>query len=203
MEKPYAPACDRNRQVILEVLKKIIDENCHHLLEIGAGTGQHAVYMAPHFPQMKWVVSDVAAHSLGIKMWLKESNAKNIEGPIRLEIGKDDFPTDRSFQVVFTANTMHIMAWKQVKSMIKLCGKRLRVGAKMCVYGPFNYNQTYTSESNAKFDKFLKARDPQSGIRHFEDVDKAMQQAGFILHQDIAMPAHNHFLIYQRRLHGS
>jgi cyclopropane fatty-acyl-phospholipid synthase-like methyltransferase len=196
-EKPFSPACERNQQPILEVLKQVIDEQDRRLLEIGSGTGQHAVFMAPHFPQVQWYPTDVQVNLKGIKLWLDEAGVPNIQKPQRVEIGKDELPKLK-FDVIFTANTFHIMHWKEVKSLIKQFGGRLREGARVVIYGPFKYGGNFTTQSNEEFDQSLKAKDPMSGIRSFEDVNNNMIKNGFELVMDVAMPANNQMLVYRR-----
>jgi cyclopropane fatty-acyl-phospholipid synthase-like methyltransferase len=197
MEKPFSEACERNRLHILNVMQNLITSDDRKLLEIGSGTGQHAVYLAPHFPHMIWVTSDVKANHAGIKMWLDESGAPNIIGPGEFQVGKDEFP-EGDFDVVFTANTFHIMHWKECKTLMKLLGRNLHEGAQVLIYGPFNYNGTFTSPSNEAFDKTLKARDPLMGIRNFEDVVNNMRKNGFSLSKDHEMPANNRLLVFLR-----
>lgn len=196
-DKPFSPACERNQQPILEVLQQIIDEQDRRLLEIGSGTGQHAVFLAPHFPQVEWYPTDVQANLKGINLWLEEARIPNIQKPQRVEIGKDELPKLK-FDVIFTANTFHIMHWKEVKSLIKQFGGRLREGARVAIYGPFKYDGKFTSQSNEEFDQSLKAKDPMSGIRSFEDVNNNMIKNGFELVMDVKMPANNQMLIYRR-----
>jgi cyclopropane fatty-acyl-phospholipid synthase-like methyltransferase len=196
-EKPFSPACERNQQPILEVLKQVIDEQDRRLLEIGSGTGQHAVFMAPHFPQVQWYPTDVQVNLKGINRWLEEARVPNIQKPQRVEIGKDELPKLK-FDVIFTANTFHIMHWKEVKSLIKQFGGRLREGARVVIYGPFKYGGNFTTQSNEEFDLSLKAKDPMSGIRSFEDVNNNMIKNGFELVMDVAMPANNQMLVYRR-----
>ncbi|MBL4661582.1 MAG: DUF938 domain-containing protein, partial [Alcanivoracaceae bacterium] len=148
MEKPFAPSCQRNQQVILDVLKRIIKSEHRHLLEIGSGTGQHAVYMAPHFSQLKWHTSDLLENHAGIKMWLEESASHNILLPIEFESGVSDFPII-DVDIVCTTNTLHIMSWENVKTLIKQLGIHLKSGAQIVIYGPFNYKGQFTSDSNA------------------------------------------------------
>lgn len=197
MEKPFSAACERNREPILEVMKQY---NLYEgrLLEIGSGTGQHAVFFAKHFPKLHWVCSDVKGNHAGIKEWLKEAQLSNIHGPETLMVGKDDFPGKRPFDYVFSSNTLHIMSWKEDKALFKLLGKRLRETCLVFFYGPFNYKGQYTSESNAAFDIWLKERNPQSAIRNFEDVEKAMVKNGFKLLNDHEMPANNRLLVFER-----
>lgn len=196
-EKPFAPACERNKDPILEVLQSVITRDDRRLLEIGSGTGQHAVYFAPHFPQVEWYPTDVTANLKGINMWLDEAKIKNIQRPTRVEIGKDELPKLK-FDVIFTANTFHIMHWKECKSLIKQFGGRLREGSRVAIYGPFKYDGKFTTPSNEEFDQSLKEKDPLSGIRNFEDVNNAMVKNGFELVMDYAMPANNQMLVYRR-----
>ncbi len=195
--KPYAPSCDKNKEDILKVLKKIISEKNIRLLEVGSGTGQHAVHFAPHFKNLQWVTSDVAYKLDGIKMWLKESQISNIHGPLEFQVGKDDFPRQK-FDVLFAANIFHIMPWKDDKTLIKMLGTRLREGAKVIFYGAFNYNGKFLSESNEEFDKELKAENSKRGLRNFEDIYKAMTKAGFELTKEFEMPNNNRILYFTR-----
>lgn len=197
MDKPYSAACERNKGPILHVLQEVITKDQHRLLEIGSGTGQHAVYFAPHFPFLEWFPSDVKANHQGMQMWFDEHRISNIASPVKLEIGKDDFPKLK-FDIVYTANTFHIMHWKECKTLMKMLGHRLREGAKVFIYGPFNYGGNYTSESNEAFDQMLKSRDPLSGIRSFEDVNNNMIKNGFELVHDYEMPANNRMLVFSR-----
>lgn len=195
MEKPFSAACERNRGPILEVMKEVISPDDRKLLEIGTGTGQHAVYLAPHFPHMIWVTSDVKENHAGIQMWLNESGAPNIVGPGKFKVDEDDFPNG-NFDVVFTANTFHIMAWKECKTLIKLLGKNLEEGSQVLIYGPFNVDGKFTSSSNEQFDQLLKKQDPQMGIRNKEDVVSNMKKHGFMLSKDHEMPANNRLLVF-------
>lgn len=166
-------------------------------MEIGSGTGQHAVYFAPEFPQLEWFPTDLSVNIPGMSMWFKEANIKNIQKPVRLDVSKDDFPKLK-FDLVFTANTLHIMHWKDCKSLMKLLGNRLREGSRAMFYGPFKYKGEFTSESNAAFDVTLKERDPLSGIRAFEDILNQMTRNGFELVHDHEMPANNRMLVFNR-----
>ena len=197
MEKPYSSSCERNAKPIRDVLKKVIRNNHKNLLELGSGTGQHAVYIAPQFPKIIWTTSDVKSNHGGINLWLSDANVQNVKGPLELEIGKDNFP-DGNFDVVYTANTFHIMDWEKDKSFMQLCRNNLKEGALVIIYGPFNYNRAYTSQSNADFDIWLKERDPLSAIRSFEDVNESMSSSGFTLLHDFEMPANNRTLCFKK-----
>jgi cyclopropane fatty-acyl-phospholipid synthase-like methyltransferase len=200
MEKVYSPSVARNREPILEILKQYLGAD-DRVLEIGSGTGEHAVFFAEALKDLHWITSDIPKNHAMITEWLKFAQLKNIHGPEKLVIGKDDFP-QKPFTHVFTANTLHIMSWKECKSLFKLVGKRLREGSVVFFYGPFNYDGKYTSEGNERFDQSLKERDEKSGIRGFEDVTNGMKKAGFKLLKDHEMPANNRLLIYERLPYG-
>jgi len=191
MEKPFSEACERNKEPILNILQNVILPTDERLLEVGAGNGQHAEYFSPKFPRLEWYPTDKNL------IWLKDVHGRMIQKAQRLDVAKDDFPKLR-FDVVFTANTFHIMSWKECKSLIKLMGHRLREGSRVVIYGPFKYHGEFTSPSNAEFDAQLKAKDPQSGIRSFEDVNINMMKQGFELVEDYSMPANNQCLVYVR-----
>ena len=193
--KPFAPSCERNQEVILDVLKSVIKPTDKHLLEIGSGTGQHAVFMAPNFPLLQWHTADLEGCHEGIRKWLDEAQLKNILPPVVFEAGCTELPSI-DVDIVFTANTLHIMSWKNVQVLIEQLGKSLKKGAKVLIYGPFNYAGQYTSDSNAQFDLWLKHQEVHRGIRAFEKVVELMQRAGLGLHKDIEMPSNNRILYF-------
>ena len=129
-------------------------------------------------------------------MWIDDSNS-NIKDPLEFEIMKDEFPKG-SYDLLFTANTFHIMSWKHVQHLINLSGKALEPEALFLIYGPFNYDDNYTSESNENFDQWLKDRAPNSGIRNFEDLVEEMNENSFEFKKDFAMPANNRFLVFEK-----
>ena len=193
--KPLAEACERNRGPILEVLREHFADR-RHVLEIGSGTGQHAVHFAAALPQLVWQTSDVDANLPGIRLWLEESGLPNLPPPITLDV-TGVWPHTR-FDAVFTANTLHIMGWPEVRTLFAALPGVLASDATLAVYGPFNYDGRYTSPSNASFDEWLKARSPQSGIRDFAAVDELARSIGFALVEDRPMPANNRTLIWRR-----
>ena len=197
MELPFSPSADRNKEPILEVLKKVLRPEDQRLLEVGAGTGQHAVYLAPFFPKMEWTPTEVAENLPLLRERIKQNGIPNITTPFRMTVGQDDFPI-RIFDVILTINTFHIMHWKECKTFIKLISGRLQEGGKVLIYGPFNYNGKFTTPSNEEFDKALREKDPQSGIRNFEDVLNAMFKNGFELLKDVEMPSNNRMLVFRR-----
>ena len=198
MIKPNAPSCERNQEIILTVLKKLIKCSAKNLFEIGSGTGQHAVFMAPNFPELRWHTSDLPENHQGINLWINDSISTNIVNPIDYQAGESDFP-DIDVDIVFTTNTLHIMSWDNVQVLINQLGNHLKPGAQIILYGPFNYKGEFTSKSNAKFDVWLKQRASYSGIRNFDEIKQAMNAVSIKFIEDIPMPANNrmlHFIKY-------
>jgi cyclopropane fatty-acyl-phospholipid synthase-like methyltransferase len=192
--KPYAESCDENRGPILSVIQPLL-QDCSSVLEIGSGTGQHAVYFAEKMPHLVWHTSDCTEYLAGIRLWLDEAALDNLRAPIALDVARSEWP-DGSFDAVFSANTAHIMHWPDVEAMFSGVGSVLTSGGRFLLYGPFNYNQRYTSESNAGFDAWLKSRDPGSGLRDFEALDALARDAGMRLERDHEMPVNNRMLYW-------
>jgi trans-aconitate methyltransferase len=196
-DKPFAPSCERNQQVIGDVLAMVIEDRPIRVLEMGSGTGQHAVYLAERLPNLIWHTSDLAVNHPGIRQWLDESGLRNVRPPIQYEAGVDDWPAVR-VDLVFTANTLHIMAEAQVEQWTRHLGRYLKPGNMVMIYGPFKYHGQFTTPSNAEFDQWLKDADPRRGIRDFERLNQWMTQRGLQLVVDISMPANNQILLYER-----
>ncbi len=194
--KPYSESCDQNRDPILEVIKPLLTEKIS-VLEIGSGTGQHAVYFAQKMPHLIWQTSDQKTYHEGIKLWLDDTDLDNTPPPISLNVSTNTWP-NQSYDAIFSANAVHIMAWYNVVDFFKNAPKLVNKGGLFILYGPFNYNQQYTSESNARFDIWLKQRDPHSAIRDFEALDELAQKAGMTLQSDHALPANNRILVWEK-----
>ncbi|HET6552577.1 MAG TPA: DUF938 domain-containing protein [Dyella sp.] len=195
MEKPSAPSCERNRDVILDVLRTCFADR-RRVLEIGSGTGQHAVHFAAAMPWLTWQCSDRAEGLPGIRMWLDEAALPNTPAPVELDVA-GRWPS-HDFDAVFSANTLHIMSWDEVELLFDHLASVTTEDAVLAIYGPFNYQGRYTSESNAAFDDWLQARGKHMRIRDAEAVDALAEVAGFDLIDDIAMPANNRTRIWQR-----
>ena len=193
-DKPYSPACDRNREPILAVLREHFADR-RQVLEIGSGTGQHAVYFAPALPHLSWQPSDRAENLPGIRQWLAEQPAPNLLPPLELDVRQPHWPAQR-YDAVLSANTMHIMSWADVELMFKRLPEVLAGQARLAIYGPFNYGGRFSSDSNAAFDASLKAQVPHRGIRDFEAVDALARSIGLRLLEDRAMPANNRCLVW-------
>jgi len=196
IEKPFSEACENNKGPILEVLREAFSDRSA-VLEIGSGTGQHAVHFAAALPHLRWQTSDLAEHHAGIRLWLQEAALPNLQPPLALDVTQPQWPS--GFDAVFTANTAHIMPWPAVVAMFDRLGTLLPPGGRLCQYGPFNYGGKYTSESNARFDLWLKQMDPARGIRDFEAIEALASQAGLMLEADHALPANNRLLHWRKR----
>lgn len=191
--KPYSPACEENQAHILAVLKRYM-ENAGCVLEIGSGTGQHACFFAEAMPQLQWQTSDQAANIEGIQAWLDDAGLSNTPPPLTLDVN-GSWPTS-GFDAAFSANCFHIMDWPAIESTFRGLSAVLASSGRLIVYGPFNYNGRYTSESNARFDQWLRMQAPHQGVRDFEAINRLASAYGFKLKADIAMPANNRCLIW-------
>jgi SAM-dependent methyltransferase len=187
--RPFAEAAERNRAPILAVLQRVFADT-RRVLEIGSGTGQHAAHFASALPHLVWQASDVAPNLPGIREWLADPP------PLELDV---DRPFPRvTCDAAFSANTCHIMSWPQVERMFAGVATLLPAGGVFAVYGPFNYGGKPTSESNARFDAVLRARDPASGVRDFEAVRELAKRSGLALEEDHCLPANNRLLVFRK-----
>ena len=197
--KPFSQACANNQEPILQVLQRIFAD-CHKVLEVGSGTGQHAVHFARHLPQLEWFTSDLLDNHDGINLWIDEYPLPNLHRPRLLDVLQTDWQVP-GVDAVFTANTFHIMPWQAVFAFFAGLGADaggpLEAGL-LAVYGPFNYGGEYTSDSNTRFDAWLKAQAAHQGIRDFEKVNALAGDAGFTLLEDNPMPANNRLLVWRK-----
>jgi len=193
---PFSQACENNKSYILEVLRDAFADRLA-VLEIGAGTGQHAPFLAECMPWLTWQPPDVAQNLLILNPRCVEYAGENLLPPLTLDVCEDPWPVAVP-DAVFTANSLHIMPFSAVQKLFAMLGRGAPEGAVLAVYGPFNYNGRYTSDSNAQFDQWLAQQHPESAIRHFESVDELANAAGFTLRADNAMPANNRLLVWQR-----
>ncbi|MCP1726495.1 cyclopropane fatty-acyl-phospholipid synthase-like methyltransferase [Natronospira proteinivora] len=196
MDPPVSPACERNRGPILAHLQAVFDQP-GEVLEIGSGTGQHAVYFARHLPHVIWHASDRPEHHPGIRAWIAKTGLANLRGPLTLDVNQAHWPLP-SVDGVFSANTAHIMHWPEVEKLFFGTGTCLRTGGAFCLYGPFAYDGVHTSESNQHFDASLRQRDPGMGIRDRSDLVTLARSHTLILEADHALPANNRLLIWRK-----
>lgn len=194
--KPFSDACARNRGPILAVLRDVF-AHARHVLEIGSGTGQHAVYFARHLPHVMWHTSDLAENHAGIVAWIEDAGLPNVRLPLALDVRDTRWPLD-SVDAIFSANTLHIMDETAVAAFFHGAGRVLGAQGVLAVYGPFNYGGAFTSPSNAAFDAMLRARGVGSALRDVEAVDALAKSAGLTLERDAAMPVNNRMLVWRR-----
>ncbi len=195
--KPYSEACERNRDPIFAVIQPLLAAR-RAVLEIGSGTGQHAVYFAAKLPHLIWHTSDREMYHAGIQLWLDEAALENVRPPLALDVTQTPWPA-MTVDAVYSANTAHIMHWPEVEAMFAGVGALLPAGGIFLLYGPFNDHGCYTSDSNRRFDEQLKSRDPLSGIRDADALDRLAQQAQLQARGDVAMPANNRILWWEKR----
>ncbi len=193
---PVSEACERNKGPILAVLAGELAAH-HSVLEIGSGTGQHAVHFATHLPHLSWQPSEVPAQLPPLIERIRLEAPSNVRTPIALDVRADPWPLGE-LDAVFSANSLHIMPWSAVREFFRGTGQLLRAGGVLCVYGPVRYRGEFTSASNAQFDRWLQQRDPQSGIRDFEALNALALEQGLTLRADHTMPANNQILVWRR-----
>jgi len=194
MQKPYSESCDQNKFPILSIINPIFSD-CSKILEIGSGTGQHAIFFAENMPHLSWHCSDCHSYIEGIKQWVEESDVPNVITPVTLDVSRSSWPKySHPIDAVFTANTFHIMNNQDVVNFMEGVGNLLNNGAHLVIYGPFNYKGEFTSASNESFEQWLKNRDPLSGIKNYEDIESLANQNDFKLCRDYEMPANNRIL---------
>lgn len=196
MTKEYSVACDRNKDYILEVIKPLLKEN-QKVLEIGSGTGQHAVFFAEQMPHIIWQTADLIYSHNSINAWIEESKLNNILKPFVLDANNTDWH-EFNFDFAFTANTFHIMSFEEVKKIFTGLNKVLNKDSFFAVYGPFNYDGKYTSESNRDFDAFLKEKYQFGGIRNFEDIVEVARLNNLEFQKQFDMPSNNKTLIFKK-----
>jgi cyclopropane fatty-acyl-phospholipid synthase-like methyltransferase len=194
--KPDAPAARRNRAAILEVLHDEFADR-RRVLEIGSGTGQHAVYFAAALPHLEWQTSDRPDYLPGIQSWIDDAASDNLPRPIELDVDDDEVSIGE-YDAVFSANTAHIMSASSVENMIRLVGHVLPSDGVFCLYGPFNVGGEFTSESNARFHESLQQQDPAMGIRDLETLQSSAAKVGLTLSRRYAMPSNNQLLVWRK-----
>lgn len=195
MLKPFSKACENNARPILSQLSRLLDDSAS-VLEIGSGTGQHAVFFGKGLPHLQWQTSDLLENHEGICLWLDEAGLHNVLPPIEFDVAEKYEDSER-YDAIFMANILHILSSKQIKKCFTQMPEIVTKSALLIIYGPFNYHGEFSSPSNMRFDQWLKANNPDSGIRDFERVNKLAHDAGFILEEDKAMPANNRLLVWR------
>lgn len=194
MEKPNAPSTEKNREPILAVLRDIFADR-RRVLEIGSGTGQHAVHFGAQLPHLTWQTSDRSDFLPGIRMWLAEAALPNVLPPFEFDV-LGPWPNG-AYDAVYTANTLHIMPWTAVEALFAGLPSVLAPGGLLFIYGPFMVDGRHTSDSNAAFDQSLREKAPHQGLRDVGAVDALARQAGLVLLEQREMPSNNRCLIWR------
>ncbi|MDX1693236.1 MAG: DUF938 domain-containing protein [Ketobacteraceae bacterium] len=194
MNLPFSQACENNQEPIRQVMSTYLREPAH-LLEIGSGTGQHGAYITAHHPGLHWHPTDREENLEGISAWVRHAGLENFHPPIPLDINQAQWPGEK-VDIVYSANTAHIMHWEEVEKMFAFVPRVLKAEGHFMLYGPFNYQGRYTSESNARFDEWLRSEASHRAIRDFENINALAEQHNLRLVKDHAMPANNRMLVW-------
>lgn len=197
VEPAYSSAAERNSQPIFEMISQLFTAEAR-VLEIGSGTGQHAVYFCRHLPGLQWQPTDQAVNLPGLNAQFAQAANPQILKPLALDVLHDDWPTG-PFDAAYSANTSHIMPWEAVQATFAGVANVLKPGACFCLYGPFNVNGEFTAESNAEFDRMLRAGEGAMGLRDLEDIEKLASSHQLLLERKIAMPANNFILVFRKK----
>jgi SAM-dependent methyltransferase len=195
----FSDACERNKGPILEVLRAAF-AGVASVLEVGSGTGQHAVWFAAHLPHLAWQPTEIAPALPGLCARLTAEAPANVRPAIELNVAAHPWPV-AGHDAVFSANTLHIVSWARVGDFFRGAGQLLPPGGVLCVYGPFRYGGRFTTASNAEFDHWLKRRDRASGVRDFEAVDALAAEHRLELLADHPMPANNQAIVWRKASH--
>ncbi|WP_045856148.1 DUF938 domain-containing protein [Teredinibacter purpureus] len=197
MTKPFSQASENNKTPIVEVLERVFDISSK-VLEIGSGTGQHAVHFSTQLTHLEWQPTDRAENLPGIEMWCSDVEHNRLNPPKPFDVLDDNWPVE-GVDAVFSANTAHIMPWDITVRMIERVGEKLPTGGVFALYGPFNYEGKFTSESNANFDAWLRQQHPAQGIRDFEKMNALAEKVGLSIFEDNTMPANNRLLVWVKQ----
>ncbi|MEH6447525.1 MAG: DUF938 domain-containing protein [Oleispira sp.] len=200
MTKPFSEACLRNQQPIADALQSLLP-TAANVLEIGSGTGQHAVFCAQALPHIKWQTSDLPQHHEGMLKWIEDAALDNVLPPLVLDVDQPwpDFSV-ATISHVFTANTVHYIAWESVVNMFTKVSALLPEKGLFVIYGPVNVAGQYTSAGNAGLDEWLKTCvNPLAGIKDIADIEQLARYQGLALIDNLAMPANNRLLVIQKQ----
>ena len=200
MTRPFAEASARNGPPILGVLGREFAAT-RAVLEIGSGTGQHAVLFGAALPHLTWQTSDLEENHDAIRAWLRHDGPPNVLPPLTLDV-RSPAPAAARYDAVFSANTAHIMSPRAVQGMFALAGAVLESGGRFCLYGPFTHGGECNAPSNAGFDASLRARDPSMGLRDLDDLDAMAAGHGLRRRRLYAMPANNELVVWQKDATG-
>ncbi len=193
---PFAPAPERNKRPILARLLELLPAT-GSLLEIGAGTGQHAVFFAPEFPGLVWQATEHPAELAGLRRRLEAEGGPRLPPPLELDVLRGGWP-DGPFNAAFSANTAHIMSWEAVCAMFAGLEACLEQDSPFCLYGPFSRDGRHTAPSNARFDRQLRDRSPAMGLRDMAQLERLARRHHMLLERVVDMPTNNFLLVFRK-----
>ncbi|MDO6461561.1 DUF938 domain-containing protein, partial [Granulosicoccaceae sp. 1_MG-2023] len=197
--KPYADAAEENKTVVLPLIARFLP-GVDEVLELGSGTGQQIVYFAGQYPQVRWQATDLPENLPGIQAWIDAAGLDNLPPAQALDVAQPHWPFAPQ-SLIYTSNTLHIMSKDHVRMLFCRLAEVLNEGGHFLVYGPFRFADQPFAQSNARFDRFLRERDPRSGIRDFEEICAFAQANGLAHQESIALPHNNHMLVFRREAH--
>lgn len=204
-ERRYAPATQRNRAPILEILSRVLPDS-GRVLEIASGTGEHAAWFAPRLQPRIWQPSDPDAEMrASIAAHAAHAGAPNLRPPLALDVTAPDWPQavaaisdDPPLQAILAINMIHIAPWGAAEGLMAGAEHLLPAGGTLFLYGPFSIGGKHTAPSNEAFDRMLRAQNPAWGVRDREAVTTIATTHGFALREQVDMPANNLSLIFER-----
>jgi SAM-dependent methyltransferase len=200
---PFSAAAERNKQPILEVLRRVLPGE-GSALEIASGTGQHAAWFAAGLPGWTWQPTEADEDALSaIAAWVAEAGVSNLRTPLRLDVMGARWPAEGSafaqpFDAIYCANMLHIAPWATCAALMRGAARHLARSGVLLTYGPYLQDDVPTAPGNLAFDRGLRERDPHWGIRRLEDVSQEATKAGLRLREKHAMPANNLLLVFAR-----
>ncbi len=199
----FFPATKRNKDSIVGVLSQILKKN-GSVLEIGSGSGEHAVAFQKSFPKIVWQTSDPNfAHRNSISSWIKYEGLNNkMPQPLELDVQKIPWQIPlnllQTLQGIVSINMIHVAQWTCTEALFRESGKLLEEGKFLMLYGPFKIGNKHISQSNYFFDNSLKIQNDLWGVRNLEQVNDEAMKNGFIQENITNMPANNFSIIYRK-----
>lgn len=193
---PFCESSDQNKGPILAALREVLADRTA-VLEIGSGTGQHAVHFARELPHLVWQPSDLPDMQAGILAWLEAEGPANCRPPLVIDVCAQPWPV-APVDAVFSANTAHIMAWPAVEAMFRGVGQVLPPAGVFCLYGPFSRGGRTTSAGDAAFDRWLRGRDPAMGLRDIDELTRLARANALEPYRDFPMPVNNRTLVWRK-----
>ncbi|MBT8468295.1 MAG: DUF938 domain-containing protein [Deltaproteobacteria bacterium] len=197
MAKGFAPAAERNRQPILDVLRRVLP-GTGLVLEVASGTGQHAVFFSEHLSNLRWLPSDASMEALrSINAWVEESNRENLLPAIDLDVCSPPWPIANA-DAMLCINMIHISPWEATESLFRGAQALLAPGSPLVTYGPYRHHGKHSAPSNAAFDESLRSRNPRWGVRDIDELVELAGRTGLVLQERVSMPANNMTLVWAR-----